>query len=83
MSLTPSKLRDNGVRYDFTLIPGETKEEQGSKGYAVRATRQGDIVYIYKRLATTNFYIHDKLSYNAYLAKLGQPLNKGSLIEAF
>lgn len=83
--LTPSKIkRKSWITYDFTLAPGESKEHHSKIGnYAVRATRIGDTVTIYKRFGTGNFKTHTHMSYEAYKAKLSEPMNHGSLVEAF
>ena len=84
MSLTPSSLRPATEGNDFSLEPGETKEE--SRGmYTVRAERSADgiTVWIYKRLATANFYLSRQMSYETYERNLQKPINKGSILEAF
>lgn len=82
--LTPSNLKKHTYPYNFSLHPGETKEQYSKVGdYAVRATREGNTVYIYKKFAIGNFYKHKQLSYNTYMNELNKPINNGSLIEAF
>jgi hypothetical protein len=87
--LTPSNIKKAGQSptRDFSLQPGEAKEEYSPKSkYTVRAERSPDgrQVTIYKKFAATkNFYKNNVITYQSYVTQLSKPMNRGSLVESF